>query len=97
MVEIKKSASAGTMESSDAYVEIEPGNGGLEIRLESVVREQFEEETQAAVREVLEENSVTNAAVRVVDQGRWNAPSAPEWRPRCFAERGYHPPCQGAG
>ncbi len=68
-MEIKKSASAGTMESSDAYVEIEPGNGGLEIQLESVVRGQFGEEIQAAVREVLEENGVKNAAVRVVDRG----------------------------
>ena len=32
-MEIKKIASAGTMESSDVYVEIEPGNGQLEICL----------------------------------------------------------------
>ena len=43
-MEIKKLATAGTMESSDAYVEIEPGNSGINIHLESVVAEQFGEE-----------------------------------------------------
>ena len=42
-MEIKQIASAGTMESSDVYVEIEPGNGKLEISLESVVAQQFGE------------------------------------------------------
>ena len=35
MSEILQRATAGTMESSDAYVEIEPNENGLEIRLES--------------------------------------------------------------
>ena len=34
-------ASAGTMESSDAYVEIEPAEKGIQIELESVVQAQF--------------------------------------------------------
>lgn len=69
MVEIKKSASAGTMESSDAYVEIEPGKDGLQISLESVVEGQFGEVIRAAVREVLTESGVENAKVHVVDRG----------------------------
>ena len=68
-MEIKKIASAGTMESSDVYVEIEPGNGQLEIHLESVVQIQFGESIKAVVREVLSENGVENASVRVVDRG----------------------------
>lgn len=68
-MDISKNASAGTMESSDAYVEIMPGNGDLEIQLESVVKEQFGEEIEKAVREVLDENAVSNATVRVVDRG----------------------------
>lgn len=62
-------ASAGTMESSDAYVEIEPGQGGLEIALESVVAQQFGDDIRRVVRDVLAENSVENAKVRVVDRG----------------------------
>ncbi len=68
-MEILKNASAGTMESSDAYVEIMPGSGKVEIQLESVVKQQFGEEIEKAVRDVLEENSVKSANVRVVDRG----------------------------
>lgn len=68
-MEILKSASAGTIESSDAYVEISPGKGTLEIELESVVKTQFGEEITSAIRDVLKENGVENAQVRVVDRG----------------------------
>lgn len=68
-MEIKQSASAGTMESSDAYVEIEPGVGGLQLQLESVVMGQFGEAIEATIRDVLRELSVENANVRVVDRG----------------------------
>ena len=68
-MEIVRNASAGTMESSDVYVEIEPAVEGLEIRLESVVQVQFGDSIEAVVREVLQENGVENAAVRIVDRG----------------------------
>ena len=66
---ILRAASAGTMESSDAYVEVEPGSGGLEIQVESVVAQQFGEAIEAAVMDVLREQQVENAVVRVVDRG----------------------------
>ena len=68
-MEILKRASAGTMESSDAYVEIEPGTKGLQIQLESVVLNQFGDAIDKAVREVLAEQGVENANVRVIDRG----------------------------
>jgi len=68
-LEIKKIASAGTMESSDVYVEIEPGNGQLEIQLESVVKVQYGAAIEAAVRDVLQEQGITDACVRVNDRG----------------------------
>ena len=61
-------ASAGTMESSDAYVEIEPATG-LEITLESVVSQQFGDSIRQVVRDVLTEQGVENAKIRVVDRG----------------------------
>ena len=67
-MEIKQSASAGTMESSDAYVEIEPGTG-LQLQLESVVMGQFGDAIEETVRSVLSELSVENANVWVVDRG----------------------------
>lgn len=62
-------ASAGTLESSDAYVEIEPSEGGIQIHLESVVLERFGEAIRETVQEVLEELHVVDAYVRVVDRG----------------------------
>ena len=67
-MEIIRSASAGTMESSDAYVEIEPGTG-VEIALESVVQGQFGDAIRNVVAEVLRDCGVENAKVRVVDRG----------------------------
>ena len=62
-------ASAGTMESSDVYVELEPGGDGLRIQLESVVLERFGDAIRETVREVLSELGVENASVRLVDRG----------------------------
>ena len=68
-MEIFKRASAGTMESSDAYIEIEPGRNGLSIQLESVVLGQFGDSIDRTVREVLAEQGIENANVRVIDRG----------------------------
>lgn len=65
---IQKSASAGTMESSDVYVQIEPAEI-LEIQLESVVYAQFGDSIRAVVDEVLKEQGVEKASVRVIDRG----------------------------
>ena len=67
-MDILKNASAGTMESSDAYVEVTPGTG-VQIHLESVVAQQFGEAIRSAVREVLAEQKIENANVRIVDRG----------------------------
>ena len=65
---IVKNACAGTMESSDAYVEIEPADA-LTIQLESVVKQQFGDAILSVVGDVLKENNVDKANVRVVDRG----------------------------
>ncbi len=67
-MDIIKNASAGTMESSDAYVEIEPADK-LQVQLESVVQAQFGDEIRAVVQEVLQQCGVEKASVRVVDRG----------------------------
>ena len=67
-MEIVKSASAGTMESSDAYVEIEPADD-LQIQLESVVQQQFGDEIRNVVEQMLQENGVRKANVRIIDRG----------------------------
>ena len=69
MAEIIRCASAGTMESSDAYVEIEPGKNGIEIQLESVVKGQFGSSIENVVRQVVAQCGIENAKVNVVDRG----------------------------
>lgn len=66
---IKSCAFAGTLESSDVYVEIEPAENGLTIELESIVEKQFGAAIRAAVLSVLDEFQVKNAQVRVTDRG----------------------------
>ena len=68
-MEIIRCASAGTMESSDAYVEIEPCEKGIQIDLESVVAKQFGDEIRTAVMDVLSQNAVKNARIRLIDRG----------------------------
>ena len=68
-MDILTRASAGTMESSDAYIEVAPNQNGLSIQLESVVLGQFGDSIDRTVREVLAEQDVTNANVRVIDRG----------------------------
>lgn len=68
-MKIEKKTWAGTLESSDAYVEIEPSEGGNEVNVESVVKKQFGEKIKQAVLDVLQENQVENASVRITDRG----------------------------
>ena len=68
MKELVKKAWAGTMESSDAYVEVEPAQE-LTVELQSVVQAQFGEAIEAAVRDVLAQCGVEKACVKVMDRG----------------------------
>ena len=68
-MEIKKAAMAGTLESSDAQVTVEPGNGGIELSIESSVIHQFGKQIRAVILETLGRLKVENARVTVVDKG----------------------------
>ena len=69
MPDILQRATAGTMESSDAYVEIEPNENGLEIQLDSVVLQQFGKDIEQSVRAVLLQYNIHNARLNLVDRG----------------------------
>ena len=66
---IVKNASAGTLESSDVYVQIQPGEGSLQLSVESVVANQFGDAIREVVEEVCAQQGVTNANVRIIDRG----------------------------
>ncbi len=67
-MEILKSAAAGTLESSDCMVTVEPGEG-ISLDLSSSVMNQYGRQIKAAVLETLERLDVKNANVTVVDKG----------------------------
>ena len=61
-------AVAGTLESSDIYVEVEPSDE-LELNIESVVLNQFGDEIRATILSVLEELGVKSGKISVQDKG----------------------------
>ena len=68
-MEILKPAMAGTLESSDAQVTVEPGEGEIELNLQSSVMNQYGRQIKATVLETLERLEVSSARVTVVDKG----------------------------
>ncbi len=68
-MDVLKPAIAGTLESSDAQVTVEPGEGGIELALTSSVMNQYGRQIKAAVLETLERLDVKSARVTVVDKG----------------------------
>ncbi len=66
---IKKAAIAGTLESSDAQITVEPGSDGIELIVESSVIHQFGRQIRAVVLDTLSRLDVKDAKVTVVDKG----------------------------
>lgn len=69
IVEILKAAVAGTLESSDAMVTVEPGTIGIILEISSSVMNQYGRQIKNTVLETLERLEVKNARVTVVDKG----------------------------
>ena len=67
-MDIIKTAVAGTLESSDCMVTIEPGRG-LEIDLESAGIRQYGKRIMAVAEETLQRLEVQNARVSIIDKG----------------------------
>lgn len=68
-MEIKKKATAGTLESSDIYVLVEPNENGIELELESIVLNQFGEDIERTARDVLNDFDVKNVKLHLKDRG----------------------------
>lgn len=69
LMKIKNKAVAGTLESSDIYVQVEPNENGIELELESIVYNQFGEDIEKTVREVLNDFDVKNVKIQLKDRG----------------------------
>lgn len=67
-MKIVKKAQAGTMQSSDLMVFVEPA-AGLTIEIESTVKAQFEHLIRARLEQVLAAYDVRDGLIRVTDRG----------------------------
>ena len=69
-MKIITAASAGTVESSDIVIRIEPTEqAGVEVVLTSSVMQQYGKQIEKVIRETLAELGVTQARVEAVDKG----------------------------
>lgn len=68
-MQIKRTAVAGTMESSDIMITLEAYDGGIEIGLDSGVEKQFGDAIREVIRSTLNELGITGARVTAVDKG----------------------------
>lgn len=67
---ILRSAVAGTLESSDAYVRIAPYDGqGIELEIESVVLAQYGPAIRRCVLETLAALGISSCRVAIQDRG----------------------------
>ena len=67
-MQIKRNAQAGTMQSSDLMVFLEPA-GELSIEIESTVKKQFEHLIRQQIEAVLKKHQIRSGAIRVNDRG----------------------------
>ncbi|WP_352397258.1 citrate lyase acyl carrier protein [[Clostridium] aminophilum] len=68
-MEILKTAVAGTLESSDCMVTVEPAKKGRHIDLESSVIRQYGRQIRKVTEETLDRLEVKNARISIVDKG----------------------------
>jgi len=68
-MDIKKPAVAGTLESSDCMVTVEPGAGQVDLDLTSSVIRQFGPQIRKVIAETLERLDVQDVHITVVDKG----------------------------
>lgn len=71
-MEIKETAVAGTLESSDIQIMLSKGTDGIAIDLESDVAKQFGTQIKKVITETLTAMGIQNAKVKAVDKGALN-------------------------
>lgn len=72
-MEIKKPALAGTLESSDCIVSVEPSSKNIiEINLTSTVKKQFGNEIIKVAKETLKNLGVDSIIIEINDKGALN-------------------------
>ena len=67
--EIKKMATAGTVESNDILIMISQGEGDIDIELESIVEKQYGKDIIKVIEDTLKEEGITDAKLVARDKG----------------------------
>lgn len=68
-IEIKKMATAGTVESNDILIMMSPGEGNITIELESIVEKQYGQDIKKVIKDTMVEAGLTSANVIAKDKG----------------------------
>lgn len=68
-VEIKKMATAGSVESNDILIMVSKGEGEIDIDLESVVKQQYGEDIKKVINDTLKELGVEDVKLIAKDKG----------------------------
>ena len=68
-MDIKKTALAGTLESSDIQITLSQGNNGINIDLDSSVEELYGNQIRKVITDTLTAYGIDNANVKAVEKG----------------------------
>ena len=68
-MEIKTTAVAGTLESSDIQIMISKGSNGIEIDLESEVKKAYGDQIEKVITDTLKAYGLENDKVKATDKG----------------------------
>jgi len=68
-MKIPKTAIAGTLESSDAQVTVEPAESGIELSVDSIVMNQYGRQIKEVVMKTLNNLEVDQCKITVIDKG----------------------------
>ena len=71
-MEIKKTALAGTMESSDIQFTLSSSDNGIQIDLDSPVKDLYGEEIIQVIKDTLKSYDIDSVKVKAIDKGALN-------------------------
>ncbi|MDR1045519.1 MAG: citrate lyase acyl carrier protein [Candidatus Adiutrix sp.] len=69
MVSVLKAAQAGTLESNDIMIIVEPGANGIALDLESIVKKQFGAAISRTIVEAVMGRGITDINIKAIDKG----------------------------
>lgn len=81
---LNKPATAGTLESSDCMVTVEPGDSGVEFSLESSVINQYGNQIRRVALKTLKNLDVENVRIKIVDKGALDCTIRARVEAACF-------------